>query len=103
MSGGRIDVFTLDQVTDYDFGQTLAVVEAGEMLDLLDTPGNRFLDADINGRKTLFAEQLLKLQTFKFVLQILSEAKKGAMPADVVKEELVFRFRTIDCEKMLKW
>src|SRR5580765_7634435 len=30
--GGRIDVFELDQMTDYDFGRTLAVVKGGEML-----------------------------------------------------------------------
>src|SRR5205807_2520564 len=38
--GGKIDVFQLDQMTDCDFGATLALVKAGEMLEFLDTPKN---------------------------------------------------------------
>ena len=107
--GGKIDVFQLDQMTDYDFGQTLAVVKAGEMLDFLDTPkntvvltelGNRFLDAEINQRKVMFGEQLKKLGTFAFVLLILHEAKGGRLPTDVVQEELVVRLPTQDIEKL---
>ena len=36
-----ISTSRLDALTDYDFGHTLAVVKAGEMLDFLDTPKNR--------------------------------------------------------------
>ncbi|HSU65668.1 MAG TPA: ATP-binding cassette domain-containing protein, partial [Tepidisphaeraceae bacterium] len=55
-NGGQMPVFKLDALTDYDFGHTLAVIKAGEMLDLLDTPknqvvltpsGKQFLDADM--------------------------------------------------------
>ncbi len=108
--GGKIDVFALDQMTEYDFGHTLSVVKAGEMLDLLDTPknlvvlteiGNQFLDADINARKVLFRQQLLKLGTFQFLVQILKEAKDHSLPADVVLEELVIRLPTSDAENML--
>ena len=62
-----MDVFDLDKLTEYDFGHTLSVVKAGELIDFLDTPkndvlltelGNRFLDADINERKKLFNQQL---------------------------------------------
>lgn len=107
--GGRIDVFTLDQMTEYDFGRTLAVVKAGEMFDFLDTPknlvvltelGNRFLDQDVNGRKLLLREQLQKLGTFRFIREILKEAKDHKLPADVVQEELIFRLPTQDVEKL---
>ncbi|HWB52630.1 MAG TPA: ABC transporter ATP-binding protein, partial [Tepidisphaeraceae bacterium] len=40
---GQMDVFTLDHLTDYDFGYTLSVIKAGEMLDFLDTPKNKVL------------------------------------------------------------
>ena len=40
-TGGSMDVFRLDALTDYDFGHTLSVVKTGEMLDFLDTPKNR--------------------------------------------------------------
>jgi len=109
--GGKMDVFALDQLTDYDFGQTLAVVKAGEMLDFLDTPknsvalkaqGRRFLDLDVNGRKAALREQLQKLGTFKFVAQILAEAKDGKLPRDVVEEELVVRLPFEEIERVMK-
>jgi NitT/TauT family transport system ATP-binding protein len=107
--GGRVDVFELDQMTDCDFGQTLSIVKAGEMLDFLDTPrnmvvlqrlGNQFLDADINARKKIFAEQLRKLGTFRFLIQILQENPEHQLPADVVQEELVVRLPTQDVQKL---
>ena len=82
--GSQIDVFKLDSLTEYDFGHTISVVKAGELLGFLDTPknqvlltdlGRRFLDADINGRKSLFRDQLLTLGTFRFVLHLLKEAR----------------------------
>jgi NitT/TauT family transport system ATP-binding protein len=109
--GGAIDVFELDQMTDGDFGETLAIVKAGEMLDFLDTPknmvvveelGNRFLDADINTRKLIFREQLRKLGTFRFLMQILSEARDKRLPADVIKEELIIRLPTVDVDKLFE-
>ena len=108
---GRMDVFALDQMTDYDFGTTLSIVKAGEMLDLLDTPknmvvltelGNQFLDADINGRKILFAQQIARLSIFKFLIEILRQAKVHSLPADVVQEELVMRLPTEDVEKLFE-
>ncbi len=107
--GGEMDMFKLDQMTDYDFGHTLAVVKAGEMLDFLDTPknsvvltgvGNRFLDADINGRKALFREQISRLGTFQFVQRVLEEAKERQLPKDIVQEELVVRLPLQDMDAM---
>ena len=109
--GGRMDVFALDQLTDYDFGKTLAVVKAGEMFDFLDTPkntvvltelGRKFLDQDINDRKVTLNEQLRKLSTFRYIVQILSEAKGQQLPQDVVQEELAMRLPTQDTEALFK-
>ena len=110
-NGGQMDVFRLDSLTDYDFGHTLAVVKAGEMLELLDTPknqviltalGKQFLDADINGRKVIVNRQLQKLGVFKFVLQILNEAADKRLPEDIVKEELAIRLTTEDIDQLFK-
>ena len=107
--GGQMDVFRLDSLTDYDFGHTLAVVKAGEMLDLLDTPknlvvltplGRKFLDADINGRKTILNQQLQKLAVFRYVLQMLREAKDHRLPQEVIEEELAVRLPTEDIPKL---
>jgi NitT/TauT family transport system ATP-binding protein len=109
--GGRMDVFELDELTDYDFGHTLAVVKAGEMLDFLDTPknevmltdlGNKLLDSDINGRKLMLNAQLRKLGTFQFVIRILNEAADHRLPQEVVHEELVMHLPTQDVEAMFK-
>ena len=81
--GGKANVFDLDELTEFDFGRTLAVIMGGEMLDFLDTPkdtviltelGVTFLHEDINGRKTLFRHQLLRLGLFRSVVAQLKEA-----------------------------
>ncbi len=110
-NGGQMDVFRLDLLTDYDFGHTLAVIKAGEMLDFIDTPKNRvsltptgskFLDADINGRKKLFRQQLQTLSVFRFLEQILKEAKDQKLPGEIVQEELVVRLPTEDLDTLIK-
>jgi NitT/TauT family transport system ATP-binding protein len=107
--GGQIDVFKLDQLTEYDFGHTIAVVKAGELLDLLDTPknqvlltdiGRRFLDADINARKTIFRNQLLALGTFRFVMHLLKEARGNRLSKEIIEEELCVRLTTEDVDKV---
>ena len=105
--GGQMDVFRLDQLTDYDFGHTLAVVKAGEMLDFLDTPknqvvltplGNQFLDADINGRKAMFQRAAPEARHVPIRHADAEEAKGHRLPHDVVVEELVMRLPTEDDE-----
>jgi NitT/TauT family transport system ATP-binding protein len=115
-NGGQMPVFKLDSLTDYDFGHTLAVIKAGEMLELLDTPknqvvlapaGKQFLDADMNGRKTVLNKQLQTLGLFRFVVQILSEAKEKRLPQEIVEEELIMRLPTEDIgqlfETLVSW
>jgi NitT/TauT family transport system ATP-binding protein len=107
--GSQMDVFRLDQQTDYDFGHTLAVIKMGEMLDFLDTPRNtvlltplwnKFLDADINLRKSLVNQQLRTLATFRFVAEILNQAPNKRLTRDVVEEELVVRMPAEDVAKL---
>ena len=109
--GGRMDVFALDQLTEYDFGYTLAVVKAAEMFDFLDTPknlvvlteeGRTLIAADMNGRKEIFRKKIHGQPTFRFVQQILEEAKNHRLPAEVVQEELVIRLPTEDVERLFK-
>jgi NitT/TauT family transport system ATP-binding protein len=107
---GQMDVFNLDQLTEYDFGQTLAVVKAGEMLEFLDSPknlvvltdpGRQFLDADVNGRKNLFRRQLEKLTTFQFLRKLLEEAHGQELSKEIVEEELCVRLCTEDIPKLI--
>ena len=107
--GNTMDVFAADAITEYDFGHTLAVVKAGEMLDFFDTPKNKvvltdlgraYLDADVNGRKRMFRVQLRTLNTFRFVQQLLTEAAGHRLTKDVVEEELCVRLTTEDVDKL---
>ncbi len=107
--GGRADVFVLDAVTEYDFGHTLSVIKAGEMLGFLDTPrnsvtltalGNKLLDTAINDRKPIVNKQLRTLNTFKFMLQIMNESSDKRITKDIALEELVMRLPTEDVEKL---
>src|SRR5438045_7616136 len=70
------------------------------MLDFLDTPremvlltdlGKRFLASDINGRKALFREQLLRLGLFRLLLQMLGSVEDRQVERDTVEEGFVLR------------
>jgi NitT/TauT family transport system ATP-binding protein len=98
--GGEMDVFALDQLTEYEFGQTIAVVKAGEMLDLLDTPKNRVILTDLgrayvagdpHARKSLLNQKLRELPSFQFLIELLKQAPEGRLSSDVVKEQLAIR------------
>lgn len=107
-NGGQMDIFDLDHLTSYDFGHTLAVIKAAEMFDFIDTPknsvlltptGNDFLDADINGRKVIFRNQLAKLATFRFVTSLLNDAKNHQISKEIVEEELAIRLPLQDVDQ----
>jgi NitT/TauT family transport system ATP-binding protein len=106
---GRIDVFALEKLTDVEFGQTLALVMAGEILDFLDTPremvvltdlGRRFLAEPMVGRKEIFREQLLKLGLFRFFMTRLKACPGKELPKEIVEEELVMRLLIKDVEPL---
>jgi len=109
--GGEMDVFALDQLTDYDFGHTLAVVKAGEMLDLLDTlknqvvltdAGKQILAGDINFRKTMFRDRIKTLGAFRFVTTLLEQSPEKRMPKEIVEEELAVRLTTENVEQLFQ-
>ncbi|HEV8001738.1 MAG TPA: nitrate/sulfonate/bicarbonate ABC transporter ATP-binding protein [Planctomycetaceae bacterium] len=106
---GKVDVFTLERLTDAEFGHTLALVMAGEILDFLDTPkemvvltelGRHFLVEDIADRKTILREQVLKLDLFRFLISRLQAAREHELPKEIVEEELVMRMSTRDVEPL---
>ena len=106
---GRVNVFTLEKLTDAEFGHTLALVMAGEMLDFLDTPkemvlltdlGRRFLQQDIAGRQAILREQLLKLDLFRFIVKQLERAPEKRLPKEIIEEDLVMRLLIRDVEPL---
>ena len=70
-----------------EFGETIALVKAAEILELVDTPkdavrftelGQRFMAADGAGRQAIFAEQVFKLRLFHIIIALLHEYEEVA-------------------------
>ena len=92
-----INVFDLSARIGKEFGETIAIVKAAEMLGLVDTPkddvlmteaGWYFLAAPTPARKTLFRQAIMKLRLFQMVTARLSESPDARIDADSVLEEL---------------
>ncbi|MGH8801532.1 MAG: AAA-associated domain-containing protein, partial [Casimicrobiaceae bacterium] len=92
-----INVFDLSARIGREFGETIAIVKAAEMLDLVDTPkddvfmtqvGWYFLAAPAPVRKTLFREAIMKLRLFQLLVANLAAAPEHRIDADEVLDEL---------------
>jgi NitT/TauT family transport system ATP-binding protein len=92
-----INVFDLSARIGKDFGDTIGIVKAAEMLDLVDTPkddvlmtqtGWYFLAAPPPARKTLFRQAIMKLRLFQMLTARLAQAPDGRIDAGSVLEEL---------------
>lgn len=92
-----INVFDLSARIAKDFGETIAIVKAAEMLNLVDTPkddvlmtelGWYFLADPLPARKTLFKQAIMKLRLFQILLEQLEEAPDNRVAAEEVLERL---------------
>jgi NitT/TauT family transport system ATP-binding protein len=106
--GGRMEIFRIASDTNSEFGQILELVEAAELLDLVDTPkrlvvldtdGRRFLQAGPDERKTIWREKLLKLRLFQLVYEALQREPTHTLDRDFVLETLVLRLPHENYEK----
>ena len=92
-----IDVFELSAQIGKEFGETIAIVKAAEMLGLVDTPkddvhmtqlGWYFLAAPLPARKALFKQAIMKLRLFQIVSAHLDESADGTIDGEALREEL---------------
>ncbi len=92
-----IDVFELSAKIGKEFGETIGIVKAAEMLDLVDTPkddvymtqlGWYFLAAPQPARKALFKQAIMKLRLFQILMQRLDEAPEHRVDAEEIRTEL---------------
>ncbi|MBU6257764.1 MAG: ATP-binding cassette domain-containing protein [Burkholderiales bacterium] len=76
------NIYEISDEIGREFGDTIAIVKAAEILELVDTPrhevkltelGRRFIASDRQGRRTIFAEQVFKLRLFHIILALLDE------------------------------
>jgi NitT/TauT family transport system ATP-binding protein len=109
-NAGKIDVFDLALRIGKDFGFTLAVVKATELLDFIDTPkqdviftptGRKFLESDVNERKILFQQQLRSLRIFEVIIAILQKKENYSIEEDFILEELAILLPTENPELLL--
>lgn len=92
-----INLYELSARIGTDFGETIAIVKAAEMLDLVDTPkhdvtmtelGWYFLAAPIPARKTLFKNQILQLSVFQLIIRWLDESEDCRIREEDILQEL---------------
>jgi NitT/TauT family transport system ATP-binding protein len=108
---GTIDIFDLAQRTGKDFGSTISVAKAAELLDFIDTPkhsviftdtGKQFLKGDVNNRKLLFKQQLLSLRLFEVVSGMLQRNESLNLDEEIVLEQLAILLPNEDVEKLFE-
>lgn len=76
------NIYDISDEIGKEFGETIAILKAAEILDLIETPkqevhftdlGRRFVAADRRGKRTIFAQQVFKLRLFHIILALLKE------------------------------
>ncbi len=89
--GGTADIFELAVEIGKDFGQTLYLVKAAELLNLVDTPrqdvvltrlGRNFAIADVNERKKILHDNFAKLLITQQTTQLLKQSEIIRVPLE---------------------
>ena len=108
--GGSMNLFDLDAITEYDFGRTLTVVKAAELLDLVDTPKNDVLLTDLGRRVVaapfeekirLLRPQVLSLGTFGLLVRELARDPDTPIPGEALRDILAARLPTVSAAELL--
>ncbi|MGA7993092.1 MAG: nitrate/sulfonate/bicarbonate ABC transporter ATP-binding protein [Thermoanaerobaculia bacterium] len=108
-NGGSMNLFALDAITEYEFGRTLSVVKAAELLDLVDTPKNDVLLTDLGRRIAaaplerkilLLKPQILSLGTFCLVVRELARDPDTPMPGEAIRDILAASLPTVSASEL---
>jgi NitT/TauT family transport system ATP-binding protein len=95
--GGTADIFDLAHRTGKDFGSTLYLVKAAELLELAETPkqmviltqlGQHFVDGDINVRKRMLHELFSALRIVKMTANLLRKDENLRLPIEELTERV---------------
>ena len=107
--GGQEEIFRIASDTNQEFGRIINIVEAAEMLDLVDTPkrmvvlepdGKRLIKALPEGRPAIWRGQLLKLQLFRLIYDVLQREPRHEVDQDFVLETIVIRMPLENYERI---
>lgn len=106
--GGREDIYKLAAELKMEFGQTLDVIRAAELLGLVHTPGGdvvlealgeKITRSRINGRKQLIRQQLEKLPVFVTLENYLKDREDHQATRDQLLEKLAELVPNENCEQ----
>lgn len=95
--GGQADVFELAHHTGREFGLTLYLVKAAELLELVDTPkqrviltdlGRHFVEGDINVRKRMLHELFGSLRIVQMTANLLRKDEELRLPIEALHERV---------------
>jgi NitT/TauT family transport system ATP-binding protein len=109
--GGREEVFRIAADTNRQFGAVINIVEAAELLDLVDTPkrmvildppGQALVKATPEEQIALWREQLLKLGLFRYVLDALKRQPSYEVDRYFVLETIVMNMPQENYETIFK-
>jgi NitT/TauT family transport system ATP-binding protein len=109
--GGQEDVFRIASDTDREFGKLIGVVNAAELLDLVDTPkrqvvlspqGVRLVRAPLPERQALWREHLLRLRLFQVIRDALDRQEKHRLDREFVLEVIAVNMPMEDYERMFE-
>jgi NitT/TauT family transport system ATP-binding protein len=107
---GREDVFKLARSLNYELDDLLPVLEAAEMLgfvviqegDIKMTPlGKQIVEEDVDGRKSILRERLLKQQIFAKIIQALTEKKDHRLSRNYFLDLFEEHFSPEESERQL--
>jgi cobalt-zinc-cadmium resistance protein CzcA len=109
-AGGEEEIFRIAEEIKKPFERLIAIVKAGELLELIDTPqhmvtltnaGKRFAAADADERRNLWQEQLLRLRLFKDIHELVAASPGRHVHRESVLEAIMDRMPNEDHERML--
>lgn len=95
--GGSADIYRLAEELSYELDHLLRVLQAGEMLGFLNTPGGdvvllpegkRLTKADVNETKRIMRESLKRIPLFKAVISHLQATTEPGLSREEVLEIL---------------
>ena len=102
-------IYDISSEIGKEFGATIALVKAAEILEFVDTPkndvrltelGRRFLAADREGRKKIFAGQVFKLRLFHIIIEYLKT--QDEVDADKILKDISTALPYDNPEKILQ-
>ena len=103
------NVYDISDEIGKEFGETIAIVKAAEILEFVNTPkdevqftelGRRFFLSDRATRKQIFAEQVRKLRLFHIILAYLETQEE--VPAETVTHDIATALPYENPEKILQ-